>query len=655
MPISKIKTSSITADAASVNLNIDANTLFVDVANNRVGIANTAPDLPLDVRGTVGTNGDAYRTMVLLSTNTATANYGGGIAFGGFFNGTSSRTNDFAGIQGFKENGTEGDYAGALRFTTRINGGNPTERMRITSAGNVGIGTTSPTAHLEIGGTNPEIRLGPVSATSGAYMSYNTAGNYFSLNAVTQGVGYRNITFATDGGNVGIGTTGPSSKLQVNNTIGTTYSTTNTLAGGVVAYIKNASTTDSTDATIRLEATGSGSVAATSISAVHTGAGAGALTFGTRASAATDVLERIRIASDGNLLIGTTTSITHSTTGILIGGSSNRGISWSPTSDTHYVRLESSVIDGITINGYSGVAFATGSRSNSTWAERMRIASNGNVAIGTTNTAVAKVNVQLTGATVSGNTTGVAVGAGSIFQLNNTNGGGTNSTVMLLGGGTGDTAGQISSGIGFTRENENDWGTQLRFYTHQSATDVLSTLNERMRIDSAGRLSINSTSNLDSSRLFIQMASNDNAMSIRSFDSITSVMQLQFYNASNGRIGFIQTVSGTSTTFSTSSDYRLKEDITPMTGALAKVVLLKPVTYKWKSNGKDGQGFIAHELQEVVPDCVTGEKDAVDEDGKPVHQGIDTSFLVATLTAAIQEQQAIITQLTDRITALEAK
>ena len=92
-----------------------------------------------------------------------------------------------------------------------------------------------------------------------------------------------------------------------------------------------------------------------------------------------------------------------------------------------------------------------------------------------------------------------------------------------------------------------------------------------------------------------------------------------------------------------------------MVGALATVAQLKPVTYNWKIDGSDGQGFIAHELQAVVPDCVSGEKDAVDAEGKPQYQGIDTSFLVATLTAAIQEQQTLIEALTARLTALEAK
>ena len=117
----------------------------------------------------------------------------------------------------------------------------------------------------------------------------------------------------------------------------------------------------------------------------------------------------------------------------------------------------------------------------------------------------------------------------------------------------------------------------------------------------------------------------------------TGAMATFYYNGS--AVGNIST-NGTTTAYNTSSDYRLKENVQLMVGALAKVSQLKPCTYTWKSNGSAGEGFIAHELAEVCPDAVHGDKDAVDEDGNPVYQGIDTSFLVATLTAAIQELNA---------------
>jgi len=152
------------------------------------------------------------------------------------------------------------------------------------------------------------------------------------------------------------------------------------------------------------------------------------------------------------------------------------------------------------------------------------------------------------------------------------------------------------------------------------------------------------------------------------------------YNSSN--VGIISSTT-TNTTYGTSSDYRLKENIAPMTGALAKVLELNPVTYTWKIDGSAGEGFIAHELQAIVPDCVIGEKDATqlkqvevspavpatyDEEGNeltpaveavyeerevPVYQNVDTSFLVATLTAAIQELKAELDAAKERIAALE--
>jgi hypothetical protein len=119
----------------------------------------------------------------------------------------------------------------------------------------------------------------------------------------------------------------------------------------------------------------------------------------------------------------------------------------------------------------------------------------------------------------------------------------------------------------------------------------------------------------------------------------TGQFVLQCFNSSGTSVGGISTTS-TATSFPTSSDYRLKHDIQSMTGALDKVTLLKPVTYKWNLDDSYSQGFIAHELQAVVPECVIGEKDAIDDEGNPEYQGIDTSFLIATLTAAVQELNA---------------
>ena len=100
------------------------------------------------------------------------------------------------------------------------------------------------------------------------------------------------------------------------------------------------------------------------------------------------------------------------------------------------------------------------------------------------------------------------------------------------------------------------------------------------------------------------------------------------------------------TSFNTSSDYRLKENETPITGALDSLKELKPYDFNFKTSPDIvSQGFFAHEAAEIVPQAVTGEKDEVDDDNKIVSQQIDHSHMVPLMVAAIQE-------LSDKVDAL---
>jgi hypothetical protein len=241
---------------------------------------------------------------------------------------------------------------------------------------------------------------------------------------------------------------------------------------------------------------------------------------------------------------------------------------------------------------------------------------------------------------------------------------GNNNLFVGLNGGYSTTTGTLNSFVGcsdagfyVTTGSKN---TILGAYSgNQGGLDIRTASNRivlsdgdgnpRIYVDNSGNTSIgdNTGNAVDGNRLYVYNNA-DNGIVSR-VDSANYCYVAQTGNASNTglaisfrwtstQVGRITTTSS-ATSYVTSSDYRLKENITPMTGALAKVAQLKPVTYDWKSGGSS-QGFIAHELQAVVPECVVGEKDALDKDGNPDYQGIDTSFLVATLTAAIQELKA---------------
>jgi hypothetical protein len=129
---------------------------------------------------------------------------------------------------------------------------------------------------------------------------------------------------------------------------------------------------------------------------------------------------------------------------------------------------------------------------------------------------------------------------------------------------------------------------------------------------------------------------------------------IQFlYN--NTQIGTILQSGTTGVTYNTTSDYRLKEDIQPLSSGLVRVNSLKPSVYTWKSDGSNGEGFMAHELAEVVPLAVTGQKDAVNDDGSINPQSVDMSKVVPILVAAIQELSVKVKTLEAKVQILESK
>jgi hypothetical protein len=190
------------------------------------------------------------------------------------------------------------------------------------------------------------------------------------------------------------------------------------------------------------------------------------------------------------------------------------------------------------------------------------------------------------------------------------------------------------------QSGDNDSGIDL------STNDVVAikTANsEAMRITS-GKVGIGTTS--ISSTLEIVPPDTSSIIETHSF-STTAQNHMQFRNNSGTEVGSIY-VTTTSTTYYTSSDYRLKENVTATWDATTRLKQLNPVRFNFIADADTTvDGFLAHEVQDIVPEAIVGTKDAVDKDGNPVYQGIDQSKLVPLLCKTILELEA-------RITALEA-
>jgi hypothetical protein len=409
--------------------------------------------------------------------------------------------------------------------------------------------------------------------------------------------------------------------------------------------------------------------------------------------------EAMRITSAGNLCVGSADAGNAGAINVSVGlaGTTVGGLQlWSTTNSTHYVNFGDGTSGTDTYRGYVGYAHGSDSLLFGTsTSERMRIDSSGNVQIagGSTNTtytsggqlAIKRSNSNPYLSFHADNGTSQAYiqsNTASAFEIysviNQPMAFGTNNTERMRitsGGlvGIGSTSpvtdraltlNSTSNYFGIALQTSGTTRGQLiqestgNIYLDagsdggSGALILRTTGNERMRITSGGDVYVGTTSALSN---IAKIQINGGAGStITSQTTGTGATDHVNFRNDNGKIGTI-TTNGSATAYNTSSDYRLKENIAPMTGALNKITQLKPCTYTWKSDGSAGEGFIAHELQAVVPDAVVGEKDAVDEEGKPIYQGVDTSFLVATLTAAIQELNAKVEAQAAEIALLKSK
>jgi hypothetical protein len=594
--------------------------------------------------------------------NTTTSLYG-------FADNPSLELNGAAGATlGLKVGGVAGSYishSGTLNIFNTTNNSivlatNNTERMRINSSGNVGIGTSSPAARLDVqasGGrfqvlsavSTTGIRLLPVNTANSATVPIEISGTDIRFtNPLNTVVGVFDVN-----GNFGVGTGAVATaklhaygtnitdifKIERSNNFGVYGRWTRPNKSYILALDINNNggndftIYDETAAAPRLTISNTGDVVFPKltlstdtpfVTGANINSGANTLAVGSTGAAPvalfTNNTERMRITSLGSVLFGTTTAVDGRLTIAADTGNSgaisttNNGLTnYYPMLNYHGGTLGSYMAQtafGFTIistNVFSLVA-TTDMAFSAGGAERMRINTSGNVGIGTTTPSSLGANIT---------TLDISGPAGGAVQFQRT--------------ATTATSGYISALTGEFRVSVVD-ALPLTFFT---------TNTERARIDSSGNLLVGTTSSGGSGTTIYNAAANSNVGRIdigKSASGAATAMTFRFGASAVGSI----TYDDTATAYNTSSDYRLKDIDGPIANSGAYIDALKPVQGSWKADGSRFIGLLAHEVQEVSETTIaTGEKD-----GEKM-QAMDYSApeLIANLIAEIQSLRARVAQL----------
>ena len=690
-----------------------------DASAESLGIGTDSPSSVIDARQT--STGGSTQIKVYNTDNSNTTTQTAAL-----FLSPDSRGNG-ALIFAEKENADFSTSAGrdvSLVFSPVLNN-SQTEAMRIDSSGNVGIGTSSPSEALDVAGTITSDGLISKIATTGrsTLATFQNTASLFAGNQATIELKNGGQTAFISAESVQANT-GIDLLFSSNDNTGTETNKMRIAETGDISFYEDTGTTAKFFWDASAESLGIGTSSPDRNLVVNSGASSGYIQLvntasGTAASNGfelkldsagaivdlinrengdmrffTNNLEAMRIDSSGNTHIGGTTSVTTAVTGdnvapkLIVEGTTATSIA--------VLRQDTSIVSGNSLGslGFYGTdttsntptplaavqALASGTHAagdnptdlrffttpdgSSTMAEAMRLDASGNLLVGKTST----------GAT----TAGMAWISNEYLQLANTETGagdrallinrqsadGTliefrqaNATVGSIGSRLGanivitaPTATYFDGGIRPLTDNTEDIGvSSLRFKDLYLSGGI-----------SGGVGTVDNTSFKPDSTYSSILCFN------HSYSGSTKTNVLFQRNGTS--VGSI-TDGPSSVSYNTSSDYRLKTDVQPMTGATDRLKQLNPVNFEWIADGTRVDGFLAHEAQAVVPEAVTGSKDAMrdeeyeitpavlDNDGNvvteavmgtrsvPDYQGIDQSKLVPLLVATIKELEARITAL----------
>ncbi|MFM1775180.1 MAG: hypothetical protein RJA53_790 [Bacteroidota bacterium] len=554
-----------------------------------------------------------------------------------------------------------------------------------------GIGTTTPVNKLDIfsakadpatsnSAANGNLRLGATganthvldfglsSSSTFSWLQARDRGNYATL---------YNLAINPIGGNVGIGNTSPSSTLTIGNETGTLGGeillnpTTTQYEGGQIVF-KRSRIGSTVDWTIDQY----GTTAANARFRIFNGAsetnGIAILENGNFGLGTTNPTAKLNLDGGGMRIFAgfgnstsrpglNTSSIgNYEIRGVGAGGGSSQG----DGADDGFLRLSagggtnSNTQASIDLSGYSNVAdMGSNILMRTAGTERFRINADGKMGVGTSSpsTMFHIQNANIIGSGDPGNNT-----LPGIYLYNSNSASTSAHSIMSIrtngsGGGNPYLSFDINGVRGYSIGIDNADGDKLKFHTNWSLNNVN---NPALTLASDGKFGIGTSSpgrslhvqSSDNTSVYIESTTSDNnGMMIlngntNQFWGNGYHEFIMFQNQGN-TIGQITAPNGSSVSYNTTSDYRLKKDLKPFKG-LELINRLKTYDFAWKTDDSRMFGFMAHELQDVLPYLVTGQKDAVDSNGKIIPQTLDYSKLTPILVKAIQEQDIKINQLT---------